>query len=305
MRQMLILQATIFTLVAVGLLIRRLGIVGPQARKDLTNLVLYVVLPCNIVTSFLTDISGELLHDCLTAFLISVGIQLAAVFYGPLFFRRQPDGHRRNIYYAFICSNAAFLGYPVAEGVFGAAGLMLASVYLIPQRIMMWSRGLAIFTGVSDRKSTVRRLVTHPCIIACVIGIVLMLTGIDLPEVLLNPIRTIGRCTTALSMMVVGMILAEVKDIRSLLDRTIARFTLHRLVIFPLLIYIVLRILPVSATARGVSVLLAAMPAGANTSMMASKYEQDPQFAVRLVVFSTICSIPAIIAWSWFLTLGL
>ena len=69
-----------------------------------------------------------------------------------------------------ICSNAGFLGSPIAEGVFGAPGLMLASLYLIPQRIMMWSEGLAIYSGVSDKKSTIKKVVTHPCVIACVLG---------------------------------------------------------------------------------------------------------------------------------------
>ena len=43
-----------------------------------------------------------------------------------------------------ICSNADFLE-SIAEGIYGAEGLVLASVYLIPQRIMMWSSGLAVF----------------------------------------------------------------------------------------------------------------------------------------------------------------
>ena len=48
----------------------------------------------------------------------------------------------------------------------------------------------------------------------------------------------------------------------------------------------------------GVSVLLAAMPAGATTTMLAAKYDRDPQFATKLVVFTTLCSIPAIFIWS-------
>ena len=45
-------------------------------------------------------------------------------------------GHRKVMQYATVASNAGFLGNPVAEGVFGSVGLALASVYLIPQRIV-------------------------------------------------------------------------------------------------------------------------------------------------------------------------
>lgn len=41
--------------------------------------------------------------------------------------------------------------------MFDPVGLMLASVYLIPQRIMMWSEGIAIFSGVSDKKATLKK----------------------------------------------------------------------------------------------------------------------------------------------------
>jgi predicted permease len=54
-------------------------------------------------------------------------------------FRRQNEDRRRSLRYSIICSNAGFLGNPIAEGVFGGVGLMFASIYLIPQRIMMWS----------------------------------------------------------------------------------------------------------------------------------------------------------------------
>jgi predicted permease len=46
-------------------------------------------------------------------------------------------------------------------------------------------------------------------------------------------------------------------------------------------------------------VLLAAMPAGATTSILASKYDQDPKFATELVVSSTLLSLPSVALWSF------
>ena len=206
-----------------------------------------------------------------------------------------------NLRYGIICSNAGFLGNPIAEGLYGATGLMLASIYLIPQRIMMWSEGIAIYSGISDKKETAKKVISHPCVLACIVGLILLLTQADIPEVILTPIQTIGRCNTALSMMVIGMILAEI-NIKEIVDKAVILYSLQRLVIIPLIIYVVLTIIPVSHLVRGLSVILAAMPAGATTSMLASKYDRDPVFATKLVVFSTLCSIPAIIIWSAVLT---
>ena len=300
MKELLILQLTIFILLAVGFLVKKVHIVGAEGQRNITDLVIYVILPCNIVTSFLNGMTKDTLRDCLTILLISIGIQVFGVIYGKLLYRKQPEDRQKSLTYAIICSNAGFLGNPIAEGVFGATGLMYASVYLIPQRIMMWSEGLAIYSGEKGRKRTLVRVVTHPCVIACVIGIILMLTGITLPEAVLTPLKTIGRCNTALSMFVIGMILAEI-DFRTMLDKTVIWFTVNRLVIIPLLVYGVTLLLPVSPTVRGVSVLLAAMPAGATTTMLALKYDRDPEFATKLVVFSTLLSIPAIMIWSFIL----
>ena len=207
MKELLSLQFTIFVLLAAGVLVKKLHIVGREGQKNITDLVIYEVLPCNIITSFLNGMGRDALRDCIAILLISLGIQIFGVVYGKLLYRRQPEDRRKNLTYAIICSNAGFLGNPIAEGVFGSVGLMYASVYLIPQRIMMWSEGLAIFSGNKDPKGTLKKVLTHPCVLACALGIVLMLTGASLPAVILTPVQTIARCNTALSMMIIGMIL--------------------------------------------------------------------------------------------------
>lgn len=301
MGEMLTLQVTIFSVMAMGFLLKKIKLISDRGQKEITDLVIYLILPANIITSFMTELSSDTISDCIWIAVISIGIQIIALFYGNIFFRKENENRLKCLNYAIICSNAGFLGNPVAEGVFGSVGLMLASVYLIPQRIMMWSEGIAIFSGVSDKKATLKKVVTHPCVLACFIGFILMIGQIQLPAVILTPIQTLGRCNTALSMMVIGMILADI-DVKTILDKTVVRYTIHRLVIIPIIVYIVASLLPVSKLVCGVSVLLAAMPAGATTSMLAAKYDRDPEFATKLVVFSTLCSIPAIIIWSSVLT---
>ncbi|MBR1586444.1 MAG: AEC family transporter, partial [Clostridia bacterium] len=239
--------------------------------------------------------------EFLSVLLVSVGIQLISLVYARFAFPAESESRRCSLGYAMICSNAGFLGSPVAEEVFGPVGLMLASLYLIPQRIMMWSEGLAIYSGVSDQKATVKKVLTHPCVAACILGLIVMLTRAEIPALLLSPVQIIAQCNTPLSMMVIGMILSEI-DLKTLVNKTIVRFTVHRLVLMPLIVYGACLILGVSKMVTGVSTLLAAMPAGATTSILAAKYERDSQFAIKMVIFTTLCSIPAILIWSMILT---
>lgn len=304
------LQFIIFALIGIGFFTRKKGLVSRQGQKDITDLVINIVLPCNIVTSFVQDLPDSVLQDCIQVFLISVGIQVLSVIYGKVTHRNVDEKKRKCLAYGFFVSNAGFMGNPVAEGVFGSMGLMLASVYLIPVRVMMWSQGIAIFSGQTDRKATLKKVVTHPCVIACVLGVIIMLlqvfAGIHLiQDPLLSLLSTIGRCNTALSMMVIGMILSDI-DLSTLVDRTVAVYTIERLILLPGIIGAILLILSrfgvVHGLAPRLSVLLAAMPAAATTSMLASKYDCAPDFATRMVILSTLCSILTVFFWSLLLT---
>ncbi|MDO4617378.1 MAG: AEC family transporter [Lachnospiraceae bacterium] len=301
MLQLLNLQLTLFLLIAVGFFVRKKGMVSEQGQKNINNLVINVVLPCNIIKSFMVDLESSMVRDLTSMMLLSILVQVIFVVYGKIIFRKQPDGRRACLQYGTICSNAGFLGNPVAEGVFGSYGLVLASVFLIPMRIMMWSEGLAAFSNTKDRKATLKKVCTHPCILACVLGIVLMTTGLRFPSPVTSTISSLGSCNTALSMMVIGMILSNM-DLKEF-DKDVLLYSLHRLVLLPVLILLVCMILPLSDTVQGVCVLLSAMPAGATTSILASRYDMEPEFATRMVIVSTILSLPTICLWSIFLTM--
>ena len=302
---MLRLQFIIFALIGVVFFTRKKGMVSREGQKNITDLVIHIVLPCNIVTSFVQELPDSALRDCATVFLISVGMEVMCMAYAKFAYRNVEEKKRKCLTYGILVSNAGFLGNPVAEGVYGPMGLMLASVYLIPVRVMMWSRGIALFSGESDRKATLKKVLTHPCVLACLTGVLIMLAkilgGVSLvPDLLFSLLQTIGRCNTALSMMVIGMILSDI-DPSQLIDPLVLRYTAERLLIVPgilgLILFALYRCGLVSGLSPRLSVLLAAMPAAATTSMLSSKYDCAPDFATKMVITSTLCSIPTVFLW--------
>lgn len=301
MNELLKLAFSMFVMIVGGFLLVKLKVINEEGEKALTDLVLSVILPCNVFCSFITNTVENLAADCLWILLISVGVQAIALLYTRFVFRMRNKKQQCDLSYAMISPNTGFLGSPIAEGVFGPVGLMLTCIYLIPQRLVMWSVGLSMYTGVSEKRAAFRKLITHPCVIACMLGLFFMALKLSFPEWILSPVRMIGRCNTPLSMLVIGMIVSKVPA-GALANRVVILFSIHRLIVVPAIIFAVCSLLPVSKTVFGVSVLLAAMPAGATTSMLASKYDKDPVFAAELVVFSTICSIPAIMAWMLFIS---
>ena len=116
MKTLLTLQLTIFLLVAVGFLIKKIHIIGPQGQKNINDLVIYLILPCNILHAFTQSAADGNFMKYLEILLISIGIQVFCVIYGKVMFRKEPEGRYKCLQYGTICSNAGFLGNPIAEG---------------------------------------------------------------------------------------------------------------------------------------------------------------------------------------------
>ena len=306
MYELLQLQFIIFALIGIGCLVRRKNMVSSEGQKNLTDLVINVILPCNTVSAFVQDIPKEGLYDCLWMFMISTGIQIFCVFYGKLAYRNIKDDRRQSLQYGIMISNAGFLGNAVAEGLYGPTGLMLASIFLTPVRIMMWSEGISLFSGEKDRKAAVKKVLTHPCVLACIIGIIIMttkiLTGVTIvPAPVHALLKTLGRCNTGLSMLVIGMIVSKVRP-SDFIDRLVFRYSVERLVVIPAIVFAVMITLEKAGCISGdishLCVLLTAMPAATTTSILAARYDCAPEFAAKMVVVSTVLSIPSILLWS-------
>lgn len=284
------LQAQLFLYIIAGFVLTRIGTITPAGRKSLSDLLINFILPCNIICSFQIDLTGGILASCGVMIAVSLGVQLFYLLSSRVLYPGTSPGRLACLRYATVCSNAGFLGIPIIGGVYGAMGTLLTSVLLIPQRVVMWSAGLSLFTR-TDGKSVLKKLATHPCIVAVLIGFVLMLGGNPtLPGPLQKALSGASGATTCLSMLVIGSILAGAEHI-DLKDRMMWWYTLVRLVLIPLAVFAILSLLPIDPMVRGVMVLASGMPAGSTTAILAARYDGDAPFASCLVFVSTLLSL--------------
>lgn len=294
------MQGMLFSLMIVGLILTRTGLLKRDSREFLTDLVIMVTLPASILKSFRMEFNSQILKNCRTVIIVAVCIQFVSYLLGMLLYNRFEDNRKKVLQYATICSNAGILGNPIAEATFGTAGLLYASIYVIPQRIFMWSVGLTYFTEAPDKKTLIRKIITHPCIISVVIGFFLMVTQLRLPGFLDLTVDKLADANTGLAMLLVGSILAEIPG-RELADRQAVYYSLIRLIFIPLLVFLGCNGFQVDAFVTGVSVVLSGMPAASITAVMAAKYGKDETFATKCVVLSTLLSILTVPLWCLFL----
>ena len=233
-------QLALLTLI--GFFLARKGIINAQGRKCLTDLLINVILPANIIQSFLVEFSWDVLKSSASILVISLALQIGCVVLCALGYNWLPFARRSVYQYGTVCSNGAFLGSALVDGIWGSSGLLLSSIYLIPQRVAMWSVGVSYFLQDekpaskeemrADRRAVLRKTFTHPCILAVVVGMVLMASQLPLPGFLGRTVKSLSNCNMGVSMILIGAIIGSSR-MGKLWDKDCFLYCLIRLGLIP------------------------------------------------------------------------
>ena len=294
MKSLLTMQGMMFTMLLVGVFIRRKGIVTSEGRKSLTNLLVNLILPCNILYAF-SKSDTSAFRSMIVVIIMSALIQLTWYILSKFLWKNTDNSRRGIMRYAFQFANCGYLGNPVIEGLYGAPGLVYASVFLLPVRIFMWSVGLDCFQdGAGSFSKTLKRTITHPCVLATIIGVVWMFfPQAKLPDFLYNTIYGFNQCLTPMTMLTIGFIMGET-DMRRIFCRDLGAITVLRLGIQPLIVLGVCYLLHLEPLVAEVITVLVSMPVANTTALLASQHDCDYGFASGLVVFTTLVSMVTI-----------
>lgn len=294
-KNMIDMQLMMFLLVAIGFFIRKKGIVNTEGRMNMIDLCLHITLPFNVLHSFLRKWDWNLFIACGVILLLSVGFNAISVFFSAVLYKKQETNRQKSLKYGTIISNSGFLGNPMVEGIYGSEGLLYAALFMLPVRIVMWTIGIAVF--LKGRKEKLwKNVLTHPCIVAIYAGVIIMVCGIQFPTFVEKTIVGISGCNTPLSMMLIGMMLAEVKP-KGLIDKTMVFYTAIRLLVIPAVVFAITGFLPLDGMLRGITVIMAGMPAPITTALLSAKYGGDEKYATGMVFLSTILSLITLPLW--------
>lgn len=293
------LQGTLFLLMLIGALLKKRGIIDAAGKRCLTDLCVTVIIPCSIIKSCMIEFNSSILKACALVLLVGVLIQAIALGLNLFLYNGYEKQQKNVLQYCTIVSNGGFLGNPVAEGVYGDIGLLYASMFLIPMRVVMWSAGTSYFiAGSTSKKQVLRNVATHPCLVAVYIGLFLMVTQLRLPGMLESTIRYIAGSNSAITMFIVGTILADVK-LLTIFNKDALLFSVLRLVALPAAAYGLCLLFGLARDATGVSVMMTGMPAGATAAIFAERYHSDAPFATKCVVLTTLLSMATIPIWCY------
>lgn len=294
------LQGTLFLMMLIGAYLKKRGIIDANGKKCLTDLCVNVVIPCNIFKSCLIEFNMGIFRSCALLLASAIVMQLICLTLNRFIFNRYAPQQKKVLQYCTIVPMSGFLGNPIAEGIYDQLGVLYTSIFLIPMRVVMWSVGTTYFVADAemDRKQVLKNVMTHPCLVSIYLGVFCMVTQIPLPGVITETVRYIGNCNSALTMFIVGTILADVK-LTTIFNRDTLIFSVFRLMLLPAVALGVGSVLGLDEISLGISVLMTGMPAGATAAIFAARYNSDAPFATKCVVMTTLVSMLTLPVWCY------
>ena len=279
--QILLTQTFImFILMILGLILSKTGLLTEHGSKDMANILLYAVIPCVIIRSYITDFTMEKLYGLLMSAVLAIAVSY--IIYG----MRKPID---NFGTAFC--NAGFIGIPLVTAVFGNEAAFYVASFASILNLLQWTYGIVIITRRKDMIN-IKKVFVNPVTISLVIGLFLFITGIKLPGVINSTMAGVAALNTPAAMIVLGYYLSCVRIRDLLLNPSLYLASFVRLIIIQLLTLLVLYIIPAGHGQIGmITLIAAATPVGTSTAIFAQKFGQDYERAVCMVCLSTLFSI--------------
>lgn len=277
----------------IGAVLVRCGILESDDSRVLSALSLYIILPCVILTSFQVDFTPEVKSGLLLALAAAVIIHIALILLNILLggLLRLDAVEQASIIY----SNAGNLIVPLVTALLGKDWIIYCCAFICVQMVLLWSHGKTLLCG--EKGIDVRKIVTNVNMIAILIGVALLLTGLRFPAIIEDTMESISDTVGPVAMFITGMIVGG-RDVKTLLrNGRLWLTTALRLVVIPLPVLAFLKfsgiagIVPNGGEVLLVTFLAVITPSASTVTQFAQIYGKDADYAGSINVLTTILCI--------------
>lgn len=296
----------IFILIGIGIFLYRRKILSEEGSKQISGLIINVTNPALLICSALEDGPKASLGDLGVAFLsyaVIFAILIGVGFLLP-YILRVP----KSLHYAYqmltVFGNVGFIGIPLASTVLGSESLIFVSIFNLLFNLLIYTFGISLLQRAAARQekedttasasridsSRLQKLVNAGTISAAV-TILFYLGNFRVPVILSSALSYTGRATTLLSMLVLGVSVAQMapKDIFS--HPKLYAFTLLRQVLVPIGCMLLMRGFLTNKLILNTMLLMVAVPAANMPLMLAKQMDMETESISQGIILTTVLSL--------------
>ncbi len=294
-----------------GYVLKKVKMLPEKADSVLSTLTLYVGQPALMVVSFLkSEYSPTIAMNMLYIALLTFAVHFIMIGLVYLIIRHKGDTAKKNcVRFASVFGNCGFFGLPFLLSLFNNMGVdgqvgIYCTVVIAVFNFLNWSIGIYMVSG--DKKNvTFKQVFLNPTVVCMILGVALYfiirapLTTIATEGTFLDVLLTktvgsldfLGNMVTPISMMVIGIKLANIKLKDLFLDKWAYVTSFLKLMIMPFISILCVYFLPISGLVKYTLFFCMAMPSAASTVLLSIKFGGDAESGSVFVLLSTLLSI--------------
>ena len=290
------LMFKIFFILLLGFFMKRRGVINSNDQKSITTLLMKIVVYFMIIMCSQNEFSLEAAKAIFITAIVAAVMYLIGIPLCMLLAKRLnlPEGKQR----IFVCSamfcNVTFMGYPICLELFGNVGLLCAIMFSMVYNILFYTWGIAYISG---GKTNIKAIFTNKIAIASVVTIVMYFLQIRIPEPFAGTFSAIGNMTMPLSMIIAGCSLADSDLLDILKDKRMYIVTTIRMLVCPVAVYTAMRLCGFSGLVLQGCTIMAALPTGTMTSIVAAENNNNPDYAVKMMVQTMLAMVVTLPMW--------
>ena len=291
--------AKVFIMILPGYVLSKMNILNENHTVGMSNLITYVTYPCMVICAMQLEFSWEILNNCKYVVLVFLGVVIVAMILSKILTTviRLPSSQSGIMAFMMVFGNTGFLGLPVLNGLFGKEAVFYGALCDSSVDLLIFSLGVTLIRQAAkgdERMGLGETLkgIINPCFVCVIIGLVLYVLQITLPDIISGPLDMLGSATSPLAMMVVGAHLGRISFREMFMSKPSYLVCLLKLLVAPAVALIFVKLLVGSGTIFGtVIVMEAAMPCAMLSVILSEYYKADVEFATKGVMLTTILSL--------------
>lgn len=283
----------VFSLIALGSVLRRLKLLSPEGWGALERLTYFVLFP---PLMFMSIVEGRFAGN--EALLLSMTLAAAVATMGTLMLLGRPllarDGAQfSSVFQAGIRWNG-YVTLGVLTGLYGDEGVALSAVgfaTLVPMNNVMSVLVLTRYAGSEPApfRRVITSILTNPLIISTVLAIVLVSAGVRVSKPIGDTLNLLGDATVSLGLICVGAAL-DLSSMRSA-KWPLAAGTVLRLVVMPGVTAGFAYLIGLSGMVFEVAVICASAPVATSAYILSRQLGGDSKLMANLITLTTTISL--------------
>jgi len=260
----------------------------------LSFLLVNLFLPAKVFNTFAKNFTTDYITHNYTTIFISLAFLLGIVIVARLVSHAiTKHSYQRKVYrYSLTLSNYAYMGYALAEWLYGESGLTNLILFCIPFAIYTYTFGYAMLTG---KGNSLKKLI-NPLTLSIVLGIIVGLTGLHIPQTVGKVLSTSSGCVAPISMVLTGLTLSAYPLKELFTDIKAYILVAVRLLGLPLVCFGICKLLSLDSVLMPVT-LMSCMPCGLNSIVFPKLIGEDCLHGAKLATLSHLFSVVTIPLW--------